>query len=85
MDEESSDKLLSISQFAKKHNKDVSTILKLIKQEKLNAFKIGKEWVIPENTEYPQDHRIKHGDYIGVYSKYNKKDKDKKTDINPED
>lgn len=59
--------LLSVTEYAKKTNKDPGNIRRMLLCKRLNGFKIGNQWVIEEGTNYPVDNRIKSGKYK-VYS-----------------
>ena len=56
-------KYLSVSEFAERTGKDVGNIRRLILAGRIPAVKIGKQWAIPEGTEYPADARVKSGAY----------------------
>lgn len=55
--------LISVTQYAKKTGKDVGNIRRLLASGRLPGFKVGNQWVIDENTDYPKDRRIKSGKY----------------------
>lgn len=54
---------LTVSQYAKKIGKDVGNIRRMLAYGRLLGKKIGNQWVIPENAVYPDDSRIKSGNY----------------------
>ena len=55
---------LSVTQFAQKHGMDVGNVRRYILQGRIAAVKIGNQWAIPEETEPPQDKRIRSGKYL---------------------
>ena len=55
--------LISVSEFAAKFGKDVGNVRKLIQQGRIPAQKIGNQWVIPADAEFPADKRVKSGKY----------------------
>ena len=59
--------LLSVTEYAKKTHKDPGNIRRMLLCNRLNGYKIGNQWVIEENEEYPVDNRIKSGKYK-IYS-----------------
>lgn len=59
----------SVSEYAKVFNKDPGNIRRNLINGKLEGMKIGNQWVIPRNASYPEDKRIKSGDYIS-YRKF---------------
>ena len=58
-----------ISQYAKKVNKDVGNIRRLLIQKRLNGIKIGNQWVISSDERYPEDKRITSGKYLNYRKK----------------
>ena len=54
---------LSVTQYGEKHGLDGGYIRKMIKQGRINAVKIGNQWVIPTDTPKPEDKRVKSGKY----------------------
>lgn len=56
--------LLSVSEWAKLHDREVSSVRRMLISGRLKGFKVGNQWVIPANTELPPDGRIKSGQYI---------------------
>lgn len=57
--------LISLAEYAQKHNVDPSAIRKrAISGATTTARKIGRNWVIDSDEPYI-DHRIKHGHYVG--------------------
>lgn len=55
---------LSVSEYAKKYNKDVGNIRRFLIQGRIQGQKIGNQWVIEDTITYPDDKRIKSGIYI---------------------
>ena len=55
---------LSVTEFAKKHSRNVSGIRQMLIAGKLPGKKIGNQWVIPADAELPSDGRIKSGKYV---------------------
>jgi len=56
-------KFLSISEWCALHGKDPGNVRRLIQQGRIPAEKIGKQWVIPADTQPPADKRVKSGKY----------------------
>lgn len=54
---------LSVTEYADLHNKDKGNIRRLLAEGRLEGRKIGNQWVIPENAEYPEDKRKKSEKY----------------------
>ena len=59
----------TVSEYAKVTQKDPGNIRRLLISGKIMGEKIGKEWLIPKDTIYPTDKRIK----TGVYSDQRRK------------
>lgn len=55
---------LSVTEFAKLHNKDVGNIRRLIAAGRIPAIKIGNQWAIKSDVLPPEDKRLKSGKYI---------------------
>lgn len=56
--------MLTVQQYAAKHNKAEITIRKKCQRGTLpGAVKIGRDWLIPEDANYP-DNRVKSGKYV---------------------
>ena len=53
----------TVTQFAEITGKDPGNIRRLLAYGKLTGEKLGKQWVIPKNAKYPEDGRVKSGDY----------------------
>ena len=62
---------LSVSQYAKKVNKDAGNIRRLLIQKRLNGLKIGNQWVISSDEKYPDDKRITSGKYVNFRKRIN--------------
>lgn len=60
--------LLSVTEYANKHRKDPGNVRRMLLCGRLEGYKIGKQWVIDENSKYPDDKRVKTGKYK-IYSK----------------
>lgn len=54
----------SVSEYAGIVGKDTGNIRKLLIKGIINGEKIGNQWIIPKDTVYPKDRRIKSGRYI---------------------
>lgn len=59
----SANEYLSVTQFAEKYGKHAANVRKLIADGRIPAIKIGNQWAIPADAEYPADKRIKSGEY----------------------
>lgn len=57
------DKYISVSQYAQNTGKDPGNIRRMLIAGRLPGKKIGNQWVLKENAEYPMDSRIKSGQY----------------------
>ncbi len=53
----------SVSEYARIVGKDPGNIRKMLIHGKLNGEKIGHQWIIPKDTVFPDDRRIKSGNY----------------------
>ncbi len=53
----------SVTEYAEKYNKDPSSVRRMLISGKLKGEKIGKQWVIPKGADYPEDSRVRSGDY----------------------
>lgn len=60
---------LSVTQFAQKHGMDVGNVRRYILQGRIDAVKIGNQWAIPDDTEPPNDNRIRSGKYVDARKK----------------
>lgn len=75
---------ISLTEYCKKYGKQKAAMLRLIYDGRLEAEKVGNQWVIPADAPAPVDLRVKNGDYIGWHEKYGKgrkKEKKSETDI----
>lgn len=57
--------LMSVSEWAKAHNREPSAVRRMLISGRLKGFKVGNQWVIPADAELPPDGRLKSGNYIG--------------------
>ena len=55
--------LISVSEYAIKFNRDPGNIRRMLSCGRLSGQKIGKQWVLDDNTPYPEDLRITTGEY----------------------
>ena len=55
--------LISVTEYAMKNNKDPGNIRRLLAEGRLQGMKIGKQWVLDEDTQYPADQRVISGIY----------------------
>lgn len=53
----------TVTEYAKLTGKDPGNIRRLLAYGKLAGEKFGKQWMIPKDTPYPADGRIKSGNY----------------------
>ena len=53
----------TVTEFAEKYGKDPGNIRRMLIKGAIKGEKLGKQWIIPKSTEYPEDHRIKSGNY----------------------
>ena len=67
--------LISLSQFVEMHGKDKSNAVRLIREGRLPAVRIGRQWCIEESTPWPSDNRVKNGHYKGWREKYGTQNK----------
>lgn len=54
---------MTVSQYASLVGKDTSVIRRLIASGAIKAEKLGNQWILPNDTVYPIDKRIKSGEY----------------------
>jgi len=54
---------LTVSQYAEASGKDPGNIRRMLIKGILQGEKIGNQWLIPKNTVYPEDRRVKSGEY----------------------
>ena len=64
------DKLLSVTEWAEKNGRDVSNTRRMLREGRLEGFKVGNGWVIPEDAQPAPDKRIKSGKYIKKEEKH---------------
>lgn len=57
------EKYLSVKEYARLHSKDSGNVRRLLASGRLEGQKVGKQWIIPEDTPYPNDKRIISGQY----------------------
>ncbi|MDR3240398.1 MAG: excisionase family DNA-binding protein [Clostridiales bacterium] len=55
--------LISAKQYADKYGLERTNVLKLIREGRIPAIKIGNQWCIPADTPRPEDRRVKSGKY----------------------
>lgn len=55
--------LISVTEYAKLHNKDCGNVRRMLAAGRLQGRKIGSQWVIDADAEYPSDRREKDGTY----------------------
>ena len=53
----------SVTEFAEKYNKNPGNIRRMLINGTIKGEKIGKQWIIPKETVYPEDSRTKSGKY----------------------
>ena len=54
---------LTVSQYAEASGKDPGNVRRMLIKGILQGEKIGNQWLIPKNTVYPEDRRVKSGEY----------------------
>ncbi len=54
---------LTVSQYARLKRKDPGNIRRMLIKGTLKGEKFGNQWVIPKEAEYPEDKRVRSGDY----------------------
>ena len=54
---------LTVKEFARKYGKDPGNIRLMLLNGAIKGEKLGSQWIIPKDTPYPPDRRIKSGDY----------------------
>ena len=56
--------LISLVEYGERHNKNRATVRQKAKAGAFTtARKIGRNWVIEEDEPYPEDKRVKSGEY----------------------
>lgn len=59
------DDLLTVAEYAQLYNKSVEQVKVLCRKGRIpGAKKIGRDWVIPNDTPYPADNRVAAGKYL---------------------
>lgn len=53
----------TVTEYADVVGKDVGNIRRMLLNGTLKGEKLGRQWIIPKDTVYPDDKRIKSGDY----------------------
>lgn len=53
----------TVSEYAAVTGKDVGNIRRMLIQGKLQGEKVGRQWLIPKDVVYPEDQRVKSGEY----------------------
>ncbi len=53
----------TVSEYSKIVGKDTGHIRRLLTYGKLVGEKIGNQWLIPKDVKYPEDARVKNGNY----------------------
>ena len=55
---------LSVTEYAHLTGKDPGNIRRMLITGRLEGTKIGNQWVIPSDAVYPEDRRIKNGNFV---------------------
>ena len=53
----------TLMEYAKRIGKDPGNIRRMLGKGLINGEKVGNQWLIPKDAEYPEDARIKSGKY----------------------
>ena len=53
----------TVSEFAEKTGKDPGNIRRLLIRGSIRGEKLGRQWIIPADEVYPEDGRVKSGEY----------------------
>ena len=53
----------TVSQYAETFGKDPGNIRRMLIAGQLKGEKVGNQWLIPKNASYPEDRRVKKGEY----------------------
>ncbi len=53
----------TVSQYAEVTGKDPGNIRRMLANGRLKGEKVGNQWLIPKNAQYPDDQRVKNGQY----------------------
>ena len=59
---------LSVTEYAQKVDRNVTSIRRMLLSGKLSGRKIGNQWIIPADAPLPDDKRIRSGKYIKAKS-----------------
>jgi len=54
---------LSVTEYAGLHGKDVGNIRRMLASGRLVGQKVGAQWIIPADAAYPEDRRVRTGQY----------------------
>ena len=57
------DNYYTVTEYANINGKDPGNVRKMLIQGKIEGKKLGKQWVIPKGTVWPEDRRVKSGEY----------------------
>ena len=57
------DRVLSVTEYATLTGKDPGNIRRLLASGRIEGWKVGNQWVVSSNAEYPEDRRTKSGNY----------------------
>lgn len=55
--------LISVTEYAQLYHKDPGNIRRHLASGRLSGYKIGNQWVLPRDSQYPGDGREKSGEY----------------------
>ncbi len=53
----------TVTEYAKLNSKDPGNIRRMLINGVIAGEKLGKQWVIPKDTQYPDDGRVRSGNY----------------------
>ncbi len=53
----------TVTEFAKLYSKDPGNIRRMLIKGIIKGEKLGRQWIIPKGTIYPEDKRVQSGDY----------------------
>ena len=56
-------KLLSVTEYSAIKQKDPGNVRRILASGRIQGWKVGNQWVIPSDAEYPEDRRKKTGEY----------------------
>ena len=54
---------MTVTEYSRLTGKDPGNIRRMLINGKLSGEKLGNQWVIPKGTEYPNDRRLKSGNF----------------------